>query len=152
ERFGTTNVHQSPEIGSRLANGHNAAVFMTRMVLASKLGMADELEGGRISFLARLRTSATGHVNHSNLKSEASETITMANLLVTISQGADLIPYKTASYSQILWVPVNRFLQAVQRKDPSVLGLDPLEFCIHGLCIATSYDMFAVQLGLGAYE
>jgi hypothetical protein len=76
----------------------------------------------------------------------------MANLIVTITAGSDLFPAKTASYSHVLWAPVASFLGAVQRKDPSFLGLDPLEFCLRGLCVSTSYDRIAHAHGAKPYS
>ena len=75
----------------------------------------------------------------------------MANLLVTVARGTELSPSRTASFSQTIWAPLDQFLSAVQQKDPSLLGLNPLEFCIHGLCIPTAYDMIAYEFALDAF-
>ena len=40
-------------------NGHDAAIFVMKTLLASKLGVSEALESGAVSFRTRLRAWAT---------------------------------------------------------------------------------------------
>ena len=132
------------------ADGHSPVIFAVEGILSRKLGVADSLENGELSFSATLAAEAVGTSVYDK-PTRRSEQIRMAGISVTVARGAAVFPASTPSYSHVLWVPVNRFLEAVQVKNPAMLGLDPFKFCIHGLCIATTYDVLAHRLGLGPF-
>jgi hypothetical protein len=128
-------------------DGHNPLIFTVEGILAQKLGVADQLELGQLTFNAVLAAKGVGtSVYHEPVR--RFEQIRMAGIVVEVTGGADLVPSTTASYSRILWVPVKDFLHAVETRNPAAVGLDPFKFCIHGLCIATTYDILAHRLGL----
>ena len=132
-------------------DGHDPVICAVEGVMAQKLGASDLLERGRLTFSAAPFAQAVGSsIYHESVR--RSEQIRMAGILVEIIQGAELFPSQTASYSHVLWVSVREFLEAVRTKNPSMVGLDPFKFCIHGLCIATTYDLLAHRLGLSAFR
>lgn len=149
---GTTSLRRSHEAETEKTNSHDPLIFVVKMLLASKLGVADALERGAVQFKAEVTAFDSGQVLHSNLSPPAAEYVDMANLVVTITAGSDMFPPKTASYSHVLWAPLASFLMAVQRKDPALLGLDPLELCMRGLCVSTSYDRIAHAHGAEPYS
>jgi len=106
-------------------------------LLSQKLGLGDALERGDVRFDAGAVAARTG------LEADGSGALTMITVLVALTRGAERIPRRTASYSDIRWVPARRLAAAIDRRDPSVLGLSSIDFCIHGLCIASAYDLLA---------
>lgn len=150
EDYGRTTLYRSHRMNNVSQDGHNPVIFAVEGVLSRKLGVADLLERGKLTFSAAPFAQAVGSsIYHESVRH--SEQIRMAGILVEITQGAELFPAQTASYSHVLWVSVREFLEAVRTKNPAIVGLDPFKFCIYGLCIATTYDLLAHRLGLSAF-
>jgi hypothetical protein len=142
--------YKAPMVDNGLTNGHDPIIYAVESVLSSKLGVAEHLELGDLSFQAMLRLARVGQSYHlSDSKSEQVHYILMANIIVVILNGVHLFPGSTASYSQLSWVEVGKFIGMVEQKDPEVLGtgLNAIEYCVHGLCISTTYDLLSEALG-----
>jgi hypothetical protein len=153
EEVGSTTFYKGGEVENAPGGGHHPVIYAVETILSRKLGVADELELGALRFRAALRAVTVGKSVYPDSESHnRTEHIAMANIRVTVTRGAELFPPKTASYSTIFWVPVNRFLETVQKKNPLVLDLDPIEYCIHGLCISTAYDVLARRFGFKRYS
>jgi hypothetical protein len=142
--FGRTDLYESATSNSS-SGGHDPLIYAASEILARKLGAADLLERQEITFVSRLVAGCLGDMRYEDTSPER---IQMLNVELVVTRAADQFVPSTASYSHIMWVTVDRFLEAVKRKHPDVLGLSGLEFCIHGLCISTSYDYLAVQRSL----
>ena len=134
-------------------SAHHPVVYAVETILSRKLGVSGELEFGTLCFRAALRAVTIGKSIYTDSELlQRTEHITMANIRVIITHGADLFPLTSPSYSSIFWVSVNSFLETVRQKNPLVLDLDPIEYCIHGLCISTTYDMLAYRFGFKRYS
>jgi len=149
---GATQLYNGNEVNSEGVSSHDEVIFAVKMVMATKLGCSEAIEMTEMSFQAGLRAAANGHVQHSNISPPFAETIVMVNIHVIVSKGADLFPVRTASYSRLFWVPISVFIDAVQHRDPALVGLDAVEFCIRGLCISTAYDMISHRLAFAPYS
>jgi hypothetical protein len=127
-------------------HAEGAALREVTNVLARKLGMADALELGRIR-LEQLDlgvwqgTSVIGENEHGIV----TEDLTMFNACVAILAGAELFPTHTASYNPLVWAPIPAFLRMVRTREVAHLGvgLDPIQFCAHGLCLVSTERMLA---------
>jgi len=126
------------------ANGHSKLFFAVKSILAEKLGLAEQLERGEVSFATRLEAIVVGTVKHL----EFEEKTCMFNASVFI-QGADHIPSKTSSYRSLIWTPISSFMLAAEHKDLTKISpnLNPFEYCIHGLCIMSSFEFLTSVLG-----
>jgi hypothetical protein len=144
--FGDTHVTAWQCYDSQVDGRRNPVVHEVMSLLSQKLGLGDALEYGDVRFEAGVVAMRTG------LETPGFDRLSMITVLVGITSGADQIPSRTASYSDIRWVPAGRFVEAVARRDPSELGLSPIELCIHGLCIASTYDVLASGLGQAPYR
>lgn len=119
-------------------NGHHPVVFAVEALLARKLGLGDALEQGHCRFRAALRTRVGGAALYDNLgPADVYEPVSMLNVVVEMQGRGSLPPLETSSYSMVAWTTVNSFLEGVDRKDPGYINqqLDPLEFCVHGVCL-----------------
>jgi hypothetical protein len=126
--------------------GHHPVTFAVESVLSRKLEVASALELSRITYRASLRAVSVGKSHYPNLPSvEMEEHVLMANIMVLITNGAELFPSRTTSYSHVLWIDVKDFLTTVRTRNPFEIGLDPIEYCIHGLCISTTYDVITKE-------
>lgn len=153
EEIGSTTFYKAGEVDNLSESAHHPVVYAVETILSRKLGVASELELDTLRFRAALRAITIGKSIYTDSELfERTEHIVMANIRVIITQGADLFPLKSSSYSPIFWVSVNSFLETVQQKNPLVLELDPIEYCIHGLCISTTYDMLAYRFGFKRYS
>ena len=153
EDVGSTTFYKGGETENVSGSSHHPVVYAVETILARKLGLASELETGALRFRAALRAVTVGKSVYPDSESNTrAEHIAMANIRVIITLGAELFPLKSASYSHMFWVSVNRFLETVRKKNPLVLDLDPFEYCIHGLCISTAYDMLARRFGFKRYS
>lgn len=144
-----------PEVDSLQSNGHDPIIYATRAILSQKLGVSDALESHALAFRAAPRALMRGVSYYPDFpESGREEHILMMNLIVTITRGADLFPPSTESYSHILWADVATFLHSVRAKDPTVLGLgaEAVEYCVHGLCVWSTYNNLARELGLDFYK
>lgn len=136
-------------------SGHNPLIYITEALLARKLGLAPFLERDQVQYQVHfgLSKTATTYIEDENSE-PAPYHISMLNLVVVIQNGVDLFPDKTASYSHILWVESGKFLDMVQHKDPTRISADlnPYEYCVHGLCIATTHEILQQLMGLEQAE
>jgi hypothetical protein len=127
-------------------SGHDAVIYAVESLLASKLGLADALESGAFEFEGAVGVTSTGDVHYPNegVRGVRTERITMVNLIVLVRRGIDVLPESTAAYTSLNWAPWQRLGQAASENDVTRLvpGLDPVEICIHGLCIATSVQLW----------
>jgi hypothetical protein len=136
-------------VSNRLVTRHDPLVYCVEALLARKLGLGDALEDNSFCYTAALRTVAEGLVHYEDANPYGTtEAIRMAGILVVVHEGLDRIPQDTLSYSHARWVTAQALLDAIAERDPSLLhsGLDPLDFCIHGLCITTSDQIIAADL------
>lgn len=126
------------------SNGHNPLIFAVESLLSRKLGLAESLETDRLQFAASISGIVSGRVQHV----DHSERTLMINAKVVISKGAELIPGSTASYSHMIWTRVDAFKEAAAKKAPMIIDarLDWVDYCIHGLCIMSSYNIIAHAL------
>jgi len=119
-------------------NGHHPVVFAVEALLARKLGLADDLEHDRCRFRAALRTEVGGVALYDNLGPQnVYEPVSMLNVVVEVQSQSSPLQLETSSYSMVAWTTVQAFLEGVERKDPAHISqkLDPLEFCVHGVCL-----------------
>ncbi|HLO18236.1 MAG TPA: hypothetical protein VK206_25615 [Anaerolineales bacterium] len=147
--------HSISMVSNRLVNGHNPIIYAVESLLSSKLGLAEHLESGQLCFQAKLRLVKAGKSYQlNNFTDEQVHYISMANIIVVISDGVKLFPSKTASYSHISWVEVSRFFNTVEQRNPEILGvgLNSIDFCVHGLCIATTYELLTAVVGKDLYQ
>lgn len=147
-RHGYTSLCSSRDLDSEDATGHNPVIFVVKSILAQKLGAGDALEAGLLAFRARVGALSFGESQYYNADEPTSELIAMVTIVVTLTKGADVFPSQTASYSHLRWVSTNQFVKAVQNKDPSLVNLHPIDLCIHGLCVSSTYDLIASKSGL----
>jgi hypothetical protein len=137
---------------SSLANGHDPIIYAVESILSRKLGLSEALEKNEFTFTSCLRVKKVGKSYHPNLSIDQGqiEFIQMLNLVVFIKNGQELIPEKTSSYSHILWTGAKSFLSTVREANPLLLDddLDPLDYCIHGLCISSTYSVIANEFGI----
>jgi hypothetical protein len=116
-----------------------ADTFVVESLLARKLGVADSLVLGRIQGRAKPATIAVDNVDDP-LGTGRTEHTYMISYSLVLEAGADLVPTETASYSRLIWAPTRLLGQAVASRDALILDdtLDPIEVCIHGLCVRSA--------------
>ncbi|MGH8525573.1 MAG: hypothetical protein ACREXY_15630, partial [Gammaproteobacteria bacterium] len=119
------------------SNGSDPVIYITESLLARKLGLADALERDQFQFDAALAVVSEGFAEYGL---HDREHIWMPNILVRLRDGSDCLPESTASYSALRWVASRELEDAVEAHDPLVVvpDGDPLDLCIHGLCVMTS--------------
>jgi hypothetical protein len=123
------------------ASSEAATRYVVRALFSSKLGIAAQLETGKLEYRAAVESLTLGTAQYPNLPAhQGKERILMFNIRVTITEGAGLFPTGTASYDPLAWVDKKAFLKAVESKDIFLLfpDGDPVELCIYGLCVSTS--------------
>jgi len=143
----STSLLDGQSVRSGHGRGGDPLIFAVNALLGTKLGVWNALESDRLSYSAELVAIAHGRVPLGADESGGFENIRMINILVTLESGATEFPEKTTSYSHILWTPVETFLKTVVSRDPATIGLDPFEYCVHGLCIATSFAYLKSRFG-----
>jgi hypothetical protein len=133
-------------------NGHDPIIYIVESLLARKLGLAEPLERNEFTFNACLRVEKIGKSYHPNLPVDDGqvEYITMLNFVVFIKSGLEFIPHSTSSYSHILWTEAGNFMKTVKEANPLFLdsSLDPIDYCVHGLCVSSTYSVLAHELGI----
>lgn len=140
------------EVDSDRVEGHHPLIYAVCSMLSRKLGVGGHLESGDVAFRASLRAVSVGHSTyHQPVHGRTVEHIIMANAAVVVTRGSELFPARTPSYSHISWIAISRFMQTVRDKNPLVLDLNPMEYCVHGLCVASTYDLLANPLGMQPY-
>lgn len=149
DKLSATTILKSEIFDSSLANGDNPLIFAVESILCRKLSLADYLEHNQIEYMTCLRGLVTGTVKHA----VHSENTVMINAIVVITKGFSLIPNNSASFSHIISTSVNTFIETASHKNPLLLrrDLNPFEYCIHGLCIMSSFNIIAHTLGLNFY-
>ena len=143
-------TYKASMVDNGSTNGHHPIIYAVESLLSSKLGVAEHLESEELSFQTMLRLVRAGKSYHLNdSTSEQVHYILMANIITLVLKGTALFPSKTASYSQLSWVEVGKFISMVEQKNPEVLGtgLNAIEYCVHGLCISTTYELLSETLG-----
>ena len=145
--YGETKLCIGEQVSSDASDAHHPLLFVIKSILARKLGVADALEAGTLAFRAQLVTLSNGQSWYLRGREQTSEKISMIGVCVRILRGPTQFPLRTASYLSVKWVPIPAFGRAVQSKDPSLVGLDAMEFCIHGLCVSSAYDFLASKYG-----
>ena len=149
---GSTSIVSSRDWTNGPSAGEIPALHAVQAVLSQKLGVSNALELGELVFTARLCSVAT--TCRSGFKVDrhnADSMIAMLTIAVSILRGADCFPNRTTSYSHIKWVSIEKFISAVRSKDPSRIDLDPIEFCIRGLCISSAYDALGFYVGAESF-
>lgn len=146
ERNGASRLFSWGRQSSHAPKLHEPAIYCVKSLMALKLGLGDALERGSVHFDAGVIAVTRGQSHYAKGHRPEVETIAMVTMLVDVREGSDQIPERTASYSVIRWVPVQQFLRSIEQRDPSVVNLDPLELCIHGLCISSAYQVVATSL------
>ena len=145
---------RSREADSTLDNGETPLIFAVESLMSKKLGVGDALERKEVTFHASLRLFLDGVVENPETAEGVPrrERLAMANILVAIDRGAALFPARTASYSRLLWTSIETFLSSARTKSTLALdpGLDPIRYCIYGLCIASTYRLFAERFDVEA--
>jgi hypothetical protein len=152
-RHGTTTYYRGGAVDNSSGSGHHPVIYAVESLLSRKLGVSGELESGALAFIGALRAATTGKAYYPNLPpGKTEEYITMVNIAVIVTKGANLFPSKTQSYSHMFWTDVGRFLKAIRNKDPVLLnaGLDPTKHCIRGLCTLVAYSAIIHQFGTEA--
>lgn len=126
------------------ANGHNNLFFAVKSILAEKLGLSEQLELGEVSFRTRLEAIVLGTVRHP----EFEEKTCMYNAVVLLS-GASHVPDYTSSYRSLIWCPVDKFIRAAETKDLTAISIElsPFEYCMHGLCVMSSFNVLSARCG-----
>jgi hypothetical protein len=130
-------------------NGHSNVIFAVNSILSGKMGVSDFLEQRALLYTAYLRGLVFGTVHHPDHK----EFTAMLNIVVLVEMGAHLFPTRTASYSHVLWCSAGTFLETARKKNPLLLdcNLNPVEYCIHGMCVKSSFNVLADYTDSPAY-
>ncbi|MBI5244188.1 MAG: hypothetical protein HY922_11020 [Elusimicrobia bacterium] len=124
--------------------GHNPVIYVVESLLAQKLGVSEGSYAGHAACLFRAKPVwlERGCVNYPGVSQGDIETepIEMLSILV-LTADAGRFPRRTHAYSHILWTPIPKFLSSFEHKNVQYAhpDLDPIEFCIHGLCVSSAY-------------
>lgn len=141
---GSNHEFESIWVSSSRSSGHDPLIFLIDSILARKLHLSDALESGEFKYEATLATITTAWVDQLRAAGPAMPELTrMANVIVSVTSGASLIPEETASYSRICWRPQRDVLEAIHTNDALIAWPDgdPFELCVKGLCLATTADL-----------
>jgi hypothetical protein len=128
-------------VDSLVHNKHHPVIYATKSLMSYKLGLTEGLVSGRVRVRATLCAKVDGVAVYDNVGPEnVYEPVSMLNVVVAITHGQDELPMCTSSYSLAAWSSVTAFLEAVAKKDPGLIGddFDPLEFCVHGVCMTSA--------------
>jgi hypothetical protein len=113
-------------------------------LLGLKLGLADPLERGEVTFRIGSVGASQGIsvIGEDHAGVPETEELTMFNAEIVLERGADLLPKATASYSALVWAELDAFTRMVRMHEVEQLdaGLNAL-FCAYGLCLQTSQAM-----------
>jgi hypothetical protein len=105
-------------------------------LLSRKFNLGDALETGKVAFRAKplvIRTGPSPRIS----ANDSGEYISIINVLVLLDKGADVIPARTASYSDIAWVGANEFRDAARSEAPIVFP-SGVSRQYGGLCVCSS--------------
>lgn len=119
--------------------------FVVESILCRKLGVADALESGTLTFRASRAELAVGSVPVAPLgpgddSGPETEQLAMLTIVVVVSSGHSAFPQSTACYNPISWVRPVQLVTAVATRDPlvAVPDLDPFEVCVQGMCLTAA--------------
>ena len=155
ENFLQAHLLDAPVVDNRQVSGHDSTIYAVESVLTGKLGLADALESGNIHFTASPASLLVGSVLYDKITANLpgrpikvreqelhQEYQEMCNIRVILS-GAEYVPKSTASYSALRWIDVHKFMEMTRSKDYglllSVFGRQAVGYCVHGLCLTSSY-------------
>jgi hypothetical protein len=134
-------------VSNLVAHDDDPLIYAVDAILARKMGVADALERRTIRYQAKLGSLAIGlsEVSITFGDGVVANTVSMLNVAVRVVEGADLFPRESSSYSRIFWVGVKTFLEAAKSRIVTTLcnDLSVFDFCIHGLCVATTCEILA---------
>lgn len=139
---GATQVYDGTPI-RRVSGGrnHQATLYAVEALMAKKFEIGASLVTRQILFSAVLRTVAFGKITYpSETTDDEFEFIAMVNVEVVIEEGSGLIPPETASYTNLKWISLDKFQKMVEGRDAAEAGMNPFQFCVHGLCLTAAYD------------
>lgn len=146
---------KSPTFSNLSHNGHYPVIYVVEAILAQKLGVANALISKEITFEASIATLITDIVSYDTFNEEEKhEQTSMLNIQVLLTKGNHFFPKSTASYSYIFWESARKFLHTARSKNTSILrsDLSVLKYCIHGLCIWSSYNLLALKTNIPPYR
>lgn len=145
----STSIIERNSFSNYSHSGHNELIFSVNSLLATKLGVSEALERKLLKYSVYLRAAATGTVFHPSY----SEPTLMLNAVVIIEDGYEHFPKQTPSYSHLVWCPVTTFLETAITKNPLLLdpAFTPIQYCIHGMCIKSAFNVIADSLHLEPY-
>lgn len=111
-----------------------------------KLVPADVLVDGRLQAVARARYLSLDEVADP-LGTGVGEWTAMLTYEVRIREGADTLPYATASYSRLVWVDAATVPLALASHDALMLDetLDAAEVCIQGMCVRVAAQLLTTR-------
>lgn len=125
-------------VNSDEERGSDPLVFAIDDLLASKMGLADEIEERKISYRAKASLLKSGYSPQLS-DDDQDEYIRMLNALVIVDQGFDLIPDSTRAYAPIADVSVDSFLTAVTNGVAVINdNVQEYKYICAGLCICTT--------------
>lgn len=131
-------------------NTHDPIIYVVESLFSKKLGVANALEKRKVTYTAKIGAVKFGRVYHKqNTESiPVLQYISMINILVFIHAGITCFPSSTSSYSKVMWKEVGKFLTMVENRNPMDLSLDlnPFEYCVHGICLASSAKTLRKQM------
>jgi hypothetical protein len=140
---------------SDIHNDHQPLISAVESLMSRKLGLADALERGELSFRAALRAQVNGTALYDNLAdSDVYERVSMLNAIVEVRQDRTTLPMTTGSYSVMAWTSIESFLEGVGRRDPTMIGpeFDPLTYCVHGVCLQAAQASLEHLVGHTLFE
>lgn len=124
--------------------------FAVDRLLCSKLGCADLIAQGTLSYTSRVAAVMTGTVLHPVDPNKHDGEVYreynhMLNVIVVVDQGADLFPKETAAYKPLLWGTVGDFNAGVTLRSSSKINpqYDEGNYCVRGMCVNSSF--YALQ-------
>lgn len=122
-------------------SGHDPVIDVVENIMSRKLGLADALEEGTLTF------SATPRVVISDFSpvysaSDEPEYVAMLNIIVRVKKGVKLFQTSTPSYSRMAWFAAGEFLAAARGDVADTLnfesGVGDVEYKCGGVCVCTS--------------
>jgi hypothetical protein len=123
------------------------ASFVLEHLLCRKLGLVDALAAGTFQARATALNVALDEVADP-LGTGAAEWTAMITYAVDVLAGAQEIPASTAYFSRFLWAETALLERAIATRDVLLLddSLDPVEVCIHGLCVRSAVPFLPGQV------
>lgn len=145
---------RDPGADSAVYNDHHPLTSAVESLMARKLGLADALERGDLSFRTALRAQVDGTALYDNLSDQdVYERVSMLNAIVELRDDQINLPMSTSSYSVMAWTSIESFLSGVNRSDPTLISpeFDPLTLCVHGVCLQAAQASLKHLVGHAAF-